>query len=301
MDGACRRGTRDPGPSHRAAAGRRPSPAIRARTCAAAARTRPPGRTSRGSRRGAPSARSDGPTVVLGRPAGEGRPAGADRRGGVGVAVADPGQAVLLREPDDRPMAVLAQCRGVEGLDRVRASSRVVIGKQAPERGALGAHRERDERVSRDRDPALVVDRLDGPRERLEGGDGPLEEQPEQVAAAGADLLADDDLVRRPRSAAICFAATAASIRSWSAMAMMSRKPCASTWSRISARTTCRPRRACGCACRRGRAGRGPRGVTARSASGCATTRSGQIGWNAPHHCSGASARMVSKRRRCPP
>ncbi len=183
----------------------------------------------------AAGAREDRGAHVLGRPARERRPAGADRRRRVGVAVADLGEAVLGREPHDRAVAVPAEGRGVERLDRVGADGGIVIGQEAAEHEALGAQRVRDERVGGDREAALVVDRLDRPAQAPERGYRPLEEQPEQVAAARRDLLAHDDLERAGRGPRPCArAASAASIRSWSAIAMTSRKPCASTWSRIS-------------------------------------------------------------------
>ena len=209
-------------------------------------------------------------------------------------------------------MPVLADRRGVEGLDRVRVHRLIVVVQQPAQGPALRGQVERDERVRRDRDAALVVDRLDRPAEALERRDARLEEQarrggPPSVVISSPTTTSNGS----PRSAAIARPASAASIRSWSAIAMTSRKPVAATWSRTSTTDavpsdasvwmwrSARPRRATGSVVTR-RPSPGPvaSGVVgawrACRASGVPPiARSGQIGWNAPHHCSGASPRML--------
>ena len=183
---------------------------------------------------------------------------------------------------------------------------RVVAGQQAPEHGALGAHRERHERVGGDRDPTLVVDRLDGPAERLERGDGSLEEQGEQVAAARADLLAHHD----PGAQAAVLGHVARGDRRVDPLVVGDGDDVQEAL-RLHVVQDLRHRRR---AVRRERvdvhvgAAQPDEGLVGHGAvpgwpgagglwpvpSPAPTTRSGQIGWNAPHHCSGASARSVS-------
>ena len=114
---------------------------------------------------------------------------------GVGVAVADAGQPVLGRRSGRRGGATA--CRGVVGLNASSASGWTAGSGSSSRRAdpALGAQRVGHERMGRDREAALrrgrraIVVRSDSVRP-----DRPLDEQREQVAAAGRDLLADDDL-----------------------------------------------------------------------------------------------------------
>ena len=89
---------------------------------------------------------------------------------------------------------------------------------------AAGAQRQEDaERMGGHRQTALGVDALHGLGHRAEGRDRLAQEQADDVAAAGRDLLAHDQLeVKVTRG--VRFAARAApSIRSWSVMATRSR------------------------------------------------------------------------------
>ena len=110
------------------------------------------------------------------------------------VAVADDREAVLGREGDDAAVDRAAERRRVEGLDAVEADPRVVGLQEAPQDRRLGAQRIGEQGVGRDREAALLVDDGDRLPERAERRDGLLDEQREQVAAAGRHLLADDDL-----------------------------------------------------------------------------------------------------------
>ena len=101
--------------------------------------------------------------------------------------------------------------------------------------------------------------------------------------------------VRSPRSSAMRRAARAASIRSWSVIAMTSSTPSRSTRSRISV-TGAVPSEASVWMWRSARPSRSvgsPRPSLGRHPA-APVSRSGQIGWKAPHHCSGASASSVS-------
>ena len=89
-----------------------------------------------------------------------------------------------------------AERRRVERLDGVRPVARLV-GEQPAQDEALGAQRVGHERVGRDRDAALVVDRGDRRAQRPERLDRLLDPEREQVPAEGRDLLADDDLERQ--------------------------------------------------------------------------------------------------------
>ena len=145
----CRPGGPDRGPRR----GRR------GRTSGAGGRTSRPGCPWRGSCRGVGGPRLDRRAQVVRVAARERGPAGADRLGGVGVAVADRGQPVLDGEPDAR-----GACHGrpsVVGLNVSSASGWKRGSDSASSRRSTKpwAHSGiRDERVGRDRQPALVVD-----------------------------------------------------------------------------------------------------------------------------------------------
>src|SRR5204863_203861 len=100
---------------------------------------------------------------------------------------------VLLGEADHASVPRAAERGRIERLERVGAVARLV-GEQPAEHEALGAQGVGNERVRRDRDAALVVDRRDGGAEGAEWLDRLLDPQREQMAAEGRDLLADDDL-----------------------------------------------------------------------------------------------------------
>ena len=135
---------------------------------------------------------------VVGRPAGEGRPAHRDRLERVGVAVAEPGETVLVREADDPAMPRLAEARRVERLEPVGVGRPVRVVEEPAEHPALGAQRIRDERMGRDGQPARVMDRHDRRAQRAIRPDRPVDVQREQVAAERRHLFADDDLGAHP-------------------------------------------------------------------------------------------------------
>ena len=110
--------------------------------------------------------------------------------------------------------------------------------------------------MGRDRDPALVVDRLDRPAQALERRHATLEEQAEQVAAAGRDLLAHDDLDGQ----AAVERDVARGLRRVDPLVVRDRHDVERAGRRRARRgcrrpTPCRPTPACG---RGGRRGRGP-------------------------------------------
>ena len=88
--------------------------------------------------------------------------------------------------------------RRVERLDPVGMEARIRLGQEPAEHEPLGAQRIRDERVGRDRQPAVLVDLGDRRPERAQGLDRLVDEQRQEVPAAGRDLLADDDLEPQP-------------------------------------------------------------------------------------------------------
>ena len=165
---------------------------------------------------------------------------------------------------------------------------------------ALGAQRVGHERMGRDREAARVVDR----RRSSSAASGTAgsgrstnsaSRWPPSVVTSSPTMTSSAS----PRSAAIDRAATAASMRSWSVMAMTSRSPCRATWSRMLP-TSARPVRRDGVDVQVGPAATFRHGVRARRPRACvaaARSRSGQIGKNTAHHCSGASSMTRSKAR----
>ena len=132
------------------------------------------------------------------------------------------------------------RCHGLPrlvGLNVSRPSGRpagVRVGEEAAKDPALRAERVRDERVGRDRQAAGVVDRGDRRPQATVRPDRPVEIEREQVAAERRDLLADHDLdAQTPDRAPSTAPASAASIRSWSVIAITSRSVARSTCSRI--------------------------------------------------------------------
>ncbi len=140
--------------------------------------------------------RLDRPAHIGSRASRKARPALADLIGCVRVAVADDRQVVRGRKALDALVPRPAQRRGVEGLDGVRVDSLVPIRQQLAEQPALRAEWVWHERVRGDREPALLVHGRDRPAQRAQGRDALLQEQGQQVTAAGRDLLADHDLER---------------------------------------------------------------------------------------------------------
>src|SRR5207249_3372536 len=134
--------------------------------------------------------RRDGPSDVLCGVARERGPAAPDCGRRVRVAVPDPGQFELLREPDNPAMPRPPQRRGVEGLERIGAEARVGLAQQPAEDEALGAERVRDQWMGRDRETTLVVDRGDRRAQRPQGPHPLLQEEAQQMAAERRDLLA---------------------------------------------------------------------------------------------------------------
>ena len=90
-----------------------------------------------------------------------GETAAADRIEGMRVRAADRGQAHLVGEADGSNVGCPTQRSRVEGLDRVRVDSRVVVRQQPAQREALRAERVGHQGMRRDCDPALIVDRSD--------------------------------------------------------------------------------------------------------------------------------------------
>ena len=127
-------------------------------------------------------------------PTRERRPALADRRERVGVAVADHREAELVRELDRLAVPRAAESRRIERLERVGAVTRIGLAGQPAQRTALGAERVGHERMGRDRDAALVVDAGNRLAQGPEGFDRMVDEERQQVPAAGRHFLADDHL-----------------------------------------------------------------------------------------------------------
>jgi hypothetical protein len=69
----------------------------------------------------------DGGTQVVGRAAGERRPAASDRIDRMGVAVPDVGKSVVVGEPHDTIVPRSSECRRVERLDGIRPNGVVGI------------------------------------------------------------------------------------------------------------------------------------------------------------------------------
>ena len=128
--------------------------------------------------------------------------------------------------------------------------------------------------MGRDREAALVVDLGDRRAQRPERLDRPLDEQRQQVAAEGRDLLADDDLEpqalvagHRPRGDGGVDALVVGDRDDVEARCGRS------TWSRISTDVArSRRTRGCGCAGRRGRAV-GPSARRLRDGAGALASR----------------------------
>jgi hypothetical protein len=137
---------------------------------------------------------ADGLPEVLGGPARELRPGGADRLEGMGVAVAHLGEPVVRREAHDPIVPRSPEHGRVERLDRVGMDGGVRVVEQAAEHPALGAQRVGHERVGGDRQAAGLVDGGDGRPHRAIGLDGPVDADGQQVPAEGRDLFPDDDL-----------------------------------------------------------------------------------------------------------
>ena len=251
---------------------------------------------------------------VRGVAAREGRPAGPDRLEGVGVAVADVGQPVVVGEADDAAMPRLAEAGRVERLEGVGLGGRVGVVEQAAQHPALGAQRVRHERMGRDGQTARLMDGQDRRPERAVGPDRAVEVEAQQVAAEGRDLLADDDLGAQAAVAGDRLGGDGridplvvgdgddvevGACSTWSRMAVDAGRAIAGEGVDVQVRPAARAVAPAG----RRRIGEPPPLPRARSraasAGGAATSaagasRSGQIGKKTAHHWSGASAMRSS-------
>ena len=119
---------------------------------------------------------------------------------GVGVAVADLGEAVLVGEADDAAVPRPAERRRVERLDRVGAD-RADRGRRGagagPSPGRTAGTGRAGGPGSRGR-PARGSSAIVVAQRAVAAGSRSLDEQREQVAAERRDLLADDDLGPQP-------------------------------------------------------------------------------------------------------
>ncbi len=111
----------------------------------------------------------DRPAQVGGVAARERRPALADVRERVGVAVADMGKTVVVGEAHHPAVPRLAEGGRVERLEPVGVGGRIRVVEQATQDPALRAERERDERVGRDGEAARLVDGEDRVRSERYG------------------------------------------------------------------------------------------------------------------------------------
>ena len=292
------RDSRGRGPCRRAGSGRRPRRGRRGRTCAAGGRTSRAGPTDRGTSRGGPSR-----AATIAR-AGRRR----CRPGTSSSRPIAPSACASLLPTGARPCSaakrttrVPRSCRArrVERLDRVRAEARLVgeEGRAGPSPGRRAGRARAGGPGSRSRPgrgprrPAQVRNGL-----TAASRNSPSRWPPRVVISSPTTTSNAQAAVARDRAPA-----SAASIRSWSVIAMTSSSVLRSTWSRMSttpavpsdasvwmcrsARPSARPR---GRRLRRpvrGRWRRGPRRVASRS---------GQIGWKTASHCSGASATIAS-------
>ena len=114
------------------------------------------------------------------------------------VAVADQRQAQLGGEPGSRRASVTARRRGVETLESVPVHER--IGRIVDAQNRVLAHSEREgrERMGDDCQAALLVNFGDGRLHAEVALQSSLKEEPEEMAAAGSDLLADDHVDSTP-------------------------------------------------------------------------------------------------------
>ena len=110
---------------------------------------------------------------------------------------AEPRQAVPVGEGHHGAMAGPAEGGRIERLQAVGVEARVGVGEEAPKGEALGAERVRDERVGRHGQAAGIVHGGDGRPQGAIRTDRLLDEEGEQMAAAGRDLLADDHFERQ--------------------------------------------------------------------------------------------------------
>jgi hypothetical protein len=110
----------------------------------------------------------------------------------VRVAAPDAGQPELAGEAGGRPVPDPPERRRVERLDGVESVPGVRFVHEATDGPGRDAERVRGRRVRRDREPALVVDPGDALAEGAQLRHTLLEEEAEEMAAAGRDLLADD-------------------------------------------------------------------------------------------------------------
>ena len=227
-----------------------------------------------------------------------------DRVEGVRVAVADAGQAVLVGEAHDPIVPRPAEARGVERLERVGAGPRRPGRRAGGGASSPGAQRVRHERVGGDGEAARLVDGRRSSSERAVRPDRPVDEQRQQVAAEGRHLLADDDLDAAARGRARSPAGDGGvdplvvgdgdDVEVACALDVLEdgddvRRPVGGE--RVDVQVGATRARGRSCAPGGSRRGRGGR-LRRRAAS-----RSGQIGKNTAHHCSGASATRSSKAR----
>ena len=189
-----RRGSRDRARCRRAGAGRRPRPARRGRTCAAG------GRTSRAG----PAVPWKLPWWRVSRARIAARTSSSVRPGNVvqPVPMASAACASLLptwASPCSAAKRTTRSCQyrpSAVGLNVSIASGRTAGSASSSRRRSTKpwAHSGYGTRgCAGIAIPPCSWTARDGPAEAAQGGDRPLEEQPQQVPAARADLLADDD------------------------------------------------------------------------------------------------------------